>query len=58
MVYLIAGIFIVSTGICHYTARRKQLSVPFWIVLGTLVGPLAVLLVVLAKSKNPPSGAS
>ena len=50
--YLIVGMFIVSASICHHIAKRKQLNVPLWIVLGSLIGPLAIPLIVFAKFKN------
>lgn len=53
MAYLFVGIFIVSAGICHHFAKKKQLNVPFWIILGSLFGPLAIPFVVFVKSKNP-----
>lgn len=53
MAYIFVGIFIVSAGICHRVAKKKQLNVPFWIVLGSLFGPLAIPFVVFTKSKNP-----
>ncbi len=58
MAYFIVGIFIVSAGICSHFAKSKQLNVPFWIVLGSLLGPLAIPFVVFAKSKNPSGNSS
>jgi hypothetical protein len=53
MAYFIVGVFIVCTGICNYFAKKKQLRVHFWNIFGATTGPIAVLCVLLAKSKKP-----
>jgi hypothetical protein len=53
MIYLIFAITVVSTGICWKLAQRKNLNVPFWIILGASFGPLAIPFALLAKPKPP-----
>jgi len=52
MEYIIVGIFMVSTGICHYFAKKKRLKAPFWVVLGALIGPVAIPFVLITKAKK------
>jgi hypothetical protein len=54
MAYLIVAIVIFSSGICHYIAKKKGLSASFWIALGALIGPLAVLIILFVPAKAPP----
>jgi len=52
MAYFIVGVFIVSAFVCHRIAKSKNLNAAFWIVLGSFIGPLAIPLVILTRSKN------
>ena len=51
MVALIAGISVLSLVFCHHTAKRKGLRPVFWGVLGLLLGPIAIVAVIAAKSR-------
>jgi hypothetical protein len=51
MAYLIVAIVVVSSGICHYVAKTKGLRPSFWIAMGALLGPLAVLIILFVPSK-------
>jgi energy-coupling factor transporter transmembrane protein EcfT len=51
MTYLILAVIIISTGICWKLAKRKNLKVPFWVVMGACFGPLAIPFALLAKPR-------
>ncbi len=48
-VFLVA-MSVVCAGICYAIAKRKFASIPFWIVMAALFGPLAVLFILCVKS--------
>ena len=54
MIYLVAllAVTIVSIFICHNIAIRKGLKPVFWGVMAAIIGPLAIPLVVFAKSRK------
>jgi len=41
-----------SIFVCHYMAKNKGIEPVFWGFLGALLGPLAIIFVILAKSKT------
>jgi hypothetical protein len=49
--YFLVFVVAVSTWLCFYVARRKNLNVQYWVLLGALAGPFAIPFVLLAKSK-------
>lgn len=53
MVYVLVAIPLISAGICHYIAGRKNLSKSLWGGLGAIFGPLAIPFVMFAKRKDP-----
>ena len=56
MLYLIVGLTAISIAACHLIARRKGLSVGFWVAMGLLLGPLALPFLLVAPS-NPDQSA-
>ena len=51
--FIVVIFTLIFTGVCYFVAKRKNLSVPFWIAMGALFGPFAIPFVFLAKSKSP-----
>ena len=47
--------FAVCAAICYSIAVKRGLSRPFWVVMGSLLGPIAILIMLFAKSKAPPA---
>lgn len=43
---------VICAGICYLVAKKRNASVPFWVVMGALFGPLALPFVFMSKSKN------
>lgn len=39
------------TGICYFVAKHRKANVPFWVVLGATLGPLAIPFVFFARPK-------
>jgi hypothetical protein len=52
---LLLGI-LVFVYLGHVMARKKGLNPVFWGVMGGLLGPLVILLILLAKSKKQDPG--
>jgi len=52
MAWILILVVIISTGICWRIAKRKNLNVQLWIILGALIGPFAVPFALLAKSRE------
>ena len=52
MVFILIVVPIVSAAVCHRVAKRKQLNVKLWIILGSLFGPLAIQFVYRAKARE------
>ncbi len=44
-------IFAVCGSVCYSIAKTRGLSRPFWVVMGSLFGPLAILAILFAKPK-------
>jgi hypothetical protein len=42
----------VSVGICDYLAKKKRRNKPFWIFLGALLGPIAVVILLLLSNRS------
>ncbi len=49
MMYLLALIVMLSTGICYSVAKRKHLSIQLWVALGVLFGPFAIPFLFFAR---------
>ena len=52
---VIAAIFaivLISTEICYFVAKRRNLNKAVWIMLGATLGPIAVPFVFLAGKAN------
>lgn len=43
---------IVCAGICYSAAKKRNATVPFWVVMGALFGPLALPFVFMSKPKS------
>jgi hypothetical protein len=43
---------LVSAGVCHYLAKKKQRNKPFWIFFGALLGPIAVVILLLLSNRS------
>jgi hypothetical protein len=56
MIYILLGIILFSTWVCYREAKRKGLDVRYWIMIAALLGPLAIPLVLLARSAPPKGG--
>ncbi len=52
MALIIVAVVLISTGICHYVAKRKGFNVRWWIVAGALFGPLAIPFVLLIPGRE------
>lgn len=50
-IYVVLMFFIICTGVCYSVAKKRKANVPFWVVMGCLLGPLAVPLVFFSKPK-------
>ena len=42
----------VSVGIWDYLAKKKRRNKPFWISLGALLGPIAVVILLLLSNRS------
>lgn len=52
MLYLILALTLFSAAACYAVARKKGLDRRYWLILGLLVGPLALPFVLLARPKR------
>ena len=52
MAWILILVVIISTDICWRIAKRKNLNVQLWIILGALIGPFAIPFALLAKSRE------
>jgi len=52
-IYALPIIIAISTAICYSVAKKRKANVARWVVLGTLLGPLAIPFVFFAKSRTP-----
>lgn len=52
MILLITIVILGSVFVCGEAARRRGLSVPRWIALSLVFGPLAIPFVFLVRGKN------
>jgi hypothetical protein len=50
MTYILIAIYISSIIICHNVARIRGAKPVFWVVMGAILGPLAIPFVLMAKS--------
>ncbi len=49
VIYVLPILFAVCGAICYSVAKKRKLKVPFWVVMGSLFGPLAIPFVYLSK---------
>jgi hypothetical protein len=56
MAAILILVIIVSTDICRRIAKRKNLNIQLWIILGALIGPFAIPFALLAKSREVKAG--
>ncbi len=56
IIILLAGITVLSAGICFSIAKKRGLKKPFWVVMGAVFGPFAIPFVFIAKPKHPKDG--
>lgn len=52
MALILIVVIVISTAICWRIAKRKNLNIQLWIILGALIGPFAVPFALLAKSRE------
>lgn len=52
MALILIVVTIISSGICWRIAKRKNLNVQLWIILGALIGPFAIPFALLTKSRE------
>lgn len=52
--YALPILILVCTGICYSVAKKRGANVPYWVVMGALIGPFAIPLVFFSKPKAPP----
>lgn len=50
LIFLIIAILL-STIVCYFVARSKNLNVQYWVLAGCLLGPFAIPFIFLANSK-------
>jgi len=43
---------IVCAAICYSVAKKRNSTVPFWVVMGALFGPLALPFVFMSKPRS------
>ena len=48
-IYVLPIIFAICAAICYSMAKKRSASVPFWIVMAALFGPLAILALFFIK---------
>ena len=46
-------ITLLSAAVCYVIARKRSADPVYWVVLGLLLGPLAILFVCFAKPRIP-----
>jgi len=51
IIYALPLLFIICTGICFSVAKKRDADVSFWVVMGALLGPIAVPFVFYSKTK-------
>lgn len=51
-IYVLPLFFIVCAGVCYFIAKKRKANIPFWIVMGSLFGPLAIPFVFFSKPKD------
>ena len=51
--YALAIFILVCTGICYSVAKKRGANVPYWVVMGALIGPFAIPFVFFSKPKVP-----
>jgi hypothetical protein len=51
--YALAIFIVVCTGICYWVAKKRGANVPYWVVMGALIGPFAIPFVFFSKPKAP-----
>lgn len=44
-------VFVICTAVCYFVAKKHRADVPFWVVMGVMLGPLAVPFVFFSKPK-------
>lgn len=47
-------VFVICTAVCYLVAKKKNADTPFWVVMGIMLGPLAVPAVFFSKPKPIP----
>ena len=52
--FLVLLVTVVSVVICHKIAKSKNRDPVLWGVMAALLGPLAILVILLMKSKDGP----
>lgn len=50
-IYVLPIIFAICASICYSMAKKRNASVPVWVVMGALFGPLAILALLFTKPK-------
>ncbi len=51
VIYALPILFAICGAICFSIAKKRKANVPYWVVMGSLVGPLAIPFVFFAKPK-------
>jgi len=52
MVYVLFAVTIISMMVCHYIAKKRGLKPMHWVIIAAIIGPLAIPLALLVKSKS------
>ncbi len=50
--YVLPIVLAICGAVCFDIAKKRGLSRPFWVVMGSLFGPLAILAMLLFKPKG------
>lgn len=48
-IYVLPIFFAICAGICYSVAKKRKANIPFWVVMGSLFGPLAIPFVCFSK---------
>ncbi|MGF1760777.1 hypothetical protein L4D76_23210 [Photobacterium sagamiensis] len=52
MAYVLFAVTIISMMVCHYIAKKRGLKPMHWVIIAAIIGPLAIPLALLVKSKS------
>lgn len=52
MMYILPIIFLICGSVCFTLAKHKNRNKAFWVVMGSLFGPLAIPFIYFAKPRS------